>query len=730
MQRSAHEIYAFGEFRLDLTRGALYRGNEELKLRPKSFEVLKYLTENQGRLVSKDEIIETVWQATAVTDDSLVQCLKDIRSILGDSAQQIIKTVPRRGYIFEKEVTDNASNTYLAEATSIQVVIEETVDTKWDPEGYLRSLSGTRRQAAVIVAVLSLFGIATAITWYLFSSRSKEPNSVNPPPLSASLFQSIDVKSLTHIGNIVNSAISPDGKWIVYTAGENGKESLSLRQLSTDSTQQIVAPSDEHYLGISFSPDGEYVYFLRTDKTTANSSILFRVPALGGVPEKISVDMQWRPGFSPGGEKMAFVRDSESLDASALIVADADGKNERKLSTRPYNEPYTYPVWSPDGSMIAASAGSVELGDSSRDVVIVDVDSGAERSLTTRRWYWISCLEWLADGSGLILAGNPEKSLLYSQLWLIGYPNGDVRQVSTDSHNYNSVSLTSDTRTLLGGHTELLTHLWLGPSGDGTQPRRVSPGLGDYKHVRWTPDDKMVLSAFGNKNTDLFLRDRDGQEISQLTVNSGTNWGQEVSRDGRYIVFDSDRTGDFHIWRIDADGGNPVQLTKGNGEKFPSVSLDGKWVIYTSFTDWTLWKIAIDGGESIKVAESYARQSSISPDGKWIVYMASERNREIVIPFEGGPPLTTIELPPGAPLLQPVRWSPDSKAIQFIVRRNGVDDIWQQSLKGGQPRQITNFSSDQIFSYDWSNDGKTLAVVRGAWTTNLALITQKPLAEQ
>src|SRR5204862_8200539 len=98
MQRLAHEIYSFGEFRLDLTRGALYLGNEELKLRPKSFDVLKYLTQNQGRLVSKDEIIDAIWKGTSVTDDSLVQCLKDIRHALGDSAQQIIKTVPRRGY--------------------------------------------------------------------------------------------------------------------------------------------------------------------------------------------------------------------------------------------------------------------------------------------------------------------------------------------------------------------------------------------------------------------------------------------------------------------------------------------------------------------------------------------------------------------------------------------------------------------------------------------------------
>ncbi len=83
MQKTAHQIYSFDEFTLDLTRGCLLRGAEEIKLRPKSFEVLRYFAENGGRLISKDELIEAVWLEMAVTDDSLVQCLKDIRRALG-----------------------------------------------------------------------------------------------------------------------------------------------------------------------------------------------------------------------------------------------------------------------------------------------------------------------------------------------------------------------------------------------------------------------------------------------------------------------------------------------------------------------------------------------------------------------------------------------------------------------------------------------------------------------
>ena len=128
MQKPAHEIYSFDEFRLDVTRGCLFRGDDEIKLRPKSFDVLKFLTENQGRLVSKDELIESVWRGMAVTDDSLVQCMKDIRRAIGDDHQEIIKTVPRRGYIFEKDVTENGGGVYVEETSGIHLVIEETVD--------------------------------------------------------------------------------------------------------------------------------------------------------------------------------------------------------------------------------------------------------------------------------------------------------------------------------------------------------------------------------------------------------------------------------------------------------------------------------------------------------------------------------------------------------------------------------------------------------------------------
>src|SRR5438128_5057830 len=128
MQKLSHQTYFFDQFTLDLTRGSLLHGQEQIKLRPKSFEALKYLVENNGRLISKDELIHAVWVDTAVTDDSLVKCLKDIRRALGDEEQQIIKTVHGSGYMFDREVSDNgtiAQTTYTEETAGVQVIIEE-----------------------------------------------------------------------------------------------------------------------------------------------------------------------------------------------------------------------------------------------------------------------------------------------------------------------------------------------------------------------------------------------------------------------------------------------------------------------------------------------------------------------------------------------------------------------------------------------------------------------------
>src|SRR5881396_1495155 len=100
-----HRQYQFGDFTLDLESGFLRRDGVEVGLRPKAFDVLTYLVERHGRLVTKAELIDAIWPDAAVTDNSLAQCLAEIRRALADESQQTIRTVARRGYVFAAPVT-------------------------------------------------------------------------------------------------------------------------------------------------------------------------------------------------------------------------------------------------------------------------------------------------------------------------------------------------------------------------------------------------------------------------------------------------------------------------------------------------------------------------------------------------------------------------------------------------------------------------------------------------
>jgi len=101
--------YRFAEFVLEPERASLVRAGQEIKLRPKVFDALHYLIENRGRLVPKEELIQALWPESFVTDDSLVQCMVELRRALDDRCQEILKTVPRRGYIFAAAVTTQSS---------------------------------------------------------------------------------------------------------------------------------------------------------------------------------------------------------------------------------------------------------------------------------------------------------------------------------------------------------------------------------------------------------------------------------------------------------------------------------------------------------------------------------------------------------------------------------------------------------------------------------------------
>jgi adenylate cyclase len=159
MQSTGRELYVFEGYTLDLARGCLRNASGEIELRPKSFELLRYLIENAGRLISKDELVNAVWPKVIVGDDSLAQCVSDLRHALNDRDRLIIKTIPRRGYLFSAPVSVQPRYAAVGETLA---GFSESADSGYYTEGTPVSVTqlssqrshtpATRRLAAILAA--------------------------------------------------------------------------------------------------------------------------------------------------------------------------------------------------------------------------------------------------------------------------------------------------------------------------------------------------------------------------------------------------------------------------------------------------------------------------------------------------------------------------------------------------------------------------------------------------
>ncbi|MEO7673897.1 MAG: DPP IV N-terminal domain-containing protein, partial [Pyrinomonadaceae bacterium] len=268
---------------------------------------------------------------------------------------------------------------------------------------------------------------------------------------------------------------------------------------------------------------------------------------------------------------------------------------------------------------------------------------------------------------------------------------------------------------------------WIAPSNDTLHAKQISYGTGraDFS-VSWTPDNKIAFDSTASGGRNIWIMNADGGNQRQLTTEGGAN--QSVSPDGKTIAFASSRTGIAHVFLMDADGGNVKQLTNGSGEFVPTFSPDGKWVLYNSRQSGriTLWRVSADGGEPQQLTTSHSYNISVSPNGKWLTanYREDTPNapdKLAIFPFEGGQPVKIFDNIPTAG--QHIYWTPESRSLIYINTRNGISNLWMQPVDGGAPKQLTDFKSDIIYSFDYSRDGKKLALSRGTQTIDVVLIS-------
>ena len=724
----------FGRFELDATSGELRKSGILLKLQPQPFRVLLLLIERAGQVVTREEIQRCLWTDSTFVDfdHGINFSINSIRRALADTAEKprYIETLPKRGYRFigvlEQSSILKRSATPEDDLHAYKQSTEEVVvypgrlgsNSVEYPSRPARRGKSPRWILAILVGAAVIVSACVALGIHFWRPHQETLN-----------LEEMHIARLTDSSNAEAVAISPNGQYVVYVLRDGEQRSLNVQQAATGSEVQILPPAVVELRSLTFSPDGNYIFFLRTPKENFSVDYLYQMPVLGGTPRKLIRDIDTPISFSPDGTQFAFVRIGPT-GGTHLMIANADGSGERTLASHP-GVSFDYPAWSPDGKRIAFPGPG--LPGESHLWAVSPADARVHSIYKVRST--IGRIRWLPDGTGL-LAVIRDPTQGRGQVWYISYPNGEARRVTNDVADYDlgELDLTRDGKSLVTVESTISSDLWVVPGGDAAHARQITSGRNTVRGISAGPEQTIV---FVNKKDDLYTIREDGSALGLLTPNMHRNQSPSVCRNGRHIVFESagyEQAVGFpgtasDIWRMDADGSHVTQLTRSGNAVAPLCSSDSESVQYFNFDGMGNWRIPIGGGTPTQVDMKNlpAVAKSYSPDGELIAYDAFGPEGDVpnliaVIPAAGAEPTYRFPLR-GDASFERLRWSPDGSGLDYFLTKNGVGNIWRQPLPKGPPRQVTNFTSERIFSFDWSSDGKQLYVARGSISSDIVLIT-------
>jgi Tol biopolymer transport system component len=654
-------------------------------------------------------------------DETLNFCLEDGEWLLGDPG------------------SDEPETAVLTEEAATKPWVADTGESPRSTSSaeYLVGEAKRHKAAVLAGAVVLIAGLIGAGWW--ISERVTTKSDPGPPKE----LKFVRLTSGGKVGDepiIGGTTISPDGKYVVFWTNTGpGKSSIWLRQVSTNSLQRILGPFDGEQNGSTFSRDGQFLYYVSSDKANPRGA-LFQIPFLGGVPPRRILEWVSSPvTFSPDEKEIAFVRQDLDKGESSLVVTNADGSGTpRILVTRKLPEYFSDsgPSWSPDGRVIACGAGTISPTIQA-SILEVPAQGGAERTIATAKWARLARVLWLPDGSGLVADGYATPRASGTQIWHITYPEGNVRKITNDLNGYGQVSLglTADGTTIATVQEDFSQPIYAAaPNDDSARARQVSHGKYEgADSLDTTLDGRIVYIDPSAEGNNIWIMNGDGSDKKQLTHDESVKAAARVSPDGRYIAFSSNRSGSPNIWRIDIDGNNPRQLTEGGTIDFrPLITPDGKWVVFESLRSGitSLWKVGIDGGEPVQLTSKNAEGHSISPDGKFIACIVLDQKAATgtvlgLLPIDGGELVKSMDLPASAIFRAGLAWTPDGRALTYLDDSTGYTNLVSRPIDGGPVKLLTNFKSDRgyrMFNFAWSRDGKQIIFSRGPFTDDVVLI--------
>ncbi len=550
-------------------------------------------------------------------------------------------------------------------------------------------------------------------------------------------FQNFTITQVTNSGKAGVAAISPDGKFILSTINDNGIQSLWLRNVVTGSDTQVIPPSASNYRSLAFSPDENYIYFVKYQGNVGYRGDVYRAPVLGGTPQIILRGIDSSVGISPDGRRIAYVRTDDQAGTYSLLTASSDGNDEKLLRSGPKDAAPGFLAYSPDDKELASDRYVPEgaLG----GIDLLDLADGKSHRLATFDDKLSYEMVWSPNGQAIYFYYQPKgPNYLHNQIGWISASDGDFHAVTRDTNTYRTVSIAADGKTLATVQTKTTRNVYVLP-GEGSQDSQPAPFSSQVSAYgsNWTADGNLLFTD-GSR---LWKVTPDGKTATQLLGDPNSFVVFPSPCGERYLVY----TWYFHgggssarVWRANADGSNPVQISSGKRDVYPACSPDEKWVYYWDAVAFQLYRAPLDGSGKSELApggndfhgRGVARQMQASADGKTLAYVVQVINDQTkqatqkvaMLNLESSSPPKLIDV--NAHVSGGVHFTPDGKSIAYTVRENGVDNLWLQPLDGSAAHPITNFKSEQISRFDWSPDGKSLVLTRFHAESDVVLLQE------